>query len=257
MAEFSIRPDDPAQSVEEVWPPFGLRIESPRLVLRVLREADFPAYIAAATSGVTTTEKNPFRLPWNEEEPSELVRRSIPFLYSKRGEIGPSSWYLLLGVFLKEEPESRSQSSERGRSTSGSGQQSGVVRPGECLIGVQDCDAEDWPVLRTVSSGSWLRSDAQGQGYGKEMRAAMLLWAFDHFDADFAESGAYTWNERSRRVSESLGYFTAGTRRVPDAHGENAEWEYSFRLPKADFIRPPWNVKVSGSKRLKNFFTES
>ncbi|GAB3848831.1 hypothetical protein [Nesterenkonia populi] len=48
-AQFQVRTDDPSQTLEEIWPVFGLRIESPRLVLRVLREADFPQYLAAAS----------------------------------------------------------------------------------------------------------------------------------------------------------------------------------------------------------------
>lgn len=228
----------PAPGLEELWPPFGLRINSPRLELRVVRETDFPAYVAAAASGVTHTSRNPFRYAWNEQAPEELVKGSLPFLWSTRSKIGPDHWYLMFGVFLK---------------TPGTlgGAEDGVSTE---LIGMQDCYAEDWTILRTVSSGSWLRADRQGQGLGSEARAAMLLWAFDHFGAEYAESGAYDWNERSRRVSAALGYSTSGVRRVTDAHGETPEWEYMFRLPKSDLLRPPWKVQVTGNERLRGFF---
>lgn len=223
--------DDPTHTLEQVWPPFGLRIESPRLVLRHIRETDYPAYLAAASSGVRSTERSPFTAPWDENTPQELARQSLPWLYSQRGRIGPDSWTLMLAVFTKDD-------------------QGGEAK----LIGMQDVVADSWQVLRTVTSGSWLRRDAQGEGYGKEMRAAMLTWAFDHFDAEFAESGAYDWNIASLRVSQTLGYFQSGTRRVTDAHGEEPEWEYQLRLPKNDFLRPSWAATVRGSDRLKAFF---
>lgn len=232
--EFTIRPDDPAQTLEEVWPPFGLRIESPRLVLRVIRETDYPQYVAAATSGVTRTENNPFAVAWNEKPPGELVRSSLPWLWSTRSRIGPDDWYLMLGVFLK------------GAADSGPAAQR--------LIGMQDCSAADWRVLRTVTSGSWLRADEQGQGCGREMRAAMLLWAFDHFGAEYAESTAYRWNGPSRAVSLGLGYEVTGARRVTDAYGQAPAIEETFRVAAAGLIRPEWPVTVSGSDALAGFF---
>jgi len=185
MPQPSETPVTPLRSLEEIWPPFGLRIESPRLELRVVRETDFPAYAAAAASGVTHTSRNPFRFAWNEKGPKDLVKASLPFLWSTRPSIGPDHWYLAFGIFVKDADGAEGSAA----------QESGE------LIGMQGCYAHDWPILRTVSSGSWLRADRQGQGLGTEARAAMLLWAFDHFGAEYAESGAYTSNERSRRVS--------------------------------------------------------
>lgn len=228
---FQLHADEPDHTLEEVWPPLGLRIESPRLVLRHIRETDFPAYLAAASSGVKHTERSPFVAPWDENPPEELARQSLPWLYSRRDRVGPDSWALMLAVLTKDD-----QGQERQ------------------LIGMQDVLADEWQVLRTVTSGSWLRSDAQGEGFGREMRAAMLIWAFDHFGAEYAESGAYDWNRRSRRVSESLGYFQSGTRRVADAHGQQPEWEHQLRLPRNDFLRPPWTVTVDGSERLRAFY---
>ncbi|WP_010524103.1 GNAT family N-acetyltransferase [Nesterenkonia sp. F] len=248
MDRFTIRPEDPDQPLEEIWPPFGLRLETPRLALRVVRETDFPAWVAAATSGVTRTERNPFAHAWNENSPEELVRGSLPWLWSTRSSFGPDSWTLLLAVFLK--PLERHGVIE----TAGDDETAPVVRDGERLIGMQDCAAAEWPVLATVSSGSWLAADHQGVGYGREMRSGMLQWAFDHFGAAFAESGAYTWNEPSRRVSLGLGYQVVGRRRVSDAQGRAAEWEDQFRLAAEDFRRPDWTVGVQGAERLRAFF---
>ncbi|WP_147104217.1 GNAT family N-acetyltransferase [Nesterenkonia populi] len=228
-AQFQVRTDDPSQTLEEIWPAFGLRIESPRLVLRVLREADFPQYLAAASSGVTHTEQNPFSAPWNEKPPAEMARNSLPFIWSTRGLVTAEHWHLPLGVFLKD------------------GDTEGPV------IGMQDVFAKDWAVLRTVGSGSWLRADHHGHGYGTEMRAMMLAWVFDHFGAEYAESDAYEWNTASRRVSEKLGYTPCGSRRAPDAHRRSAEQLDLFRLSPEDFQKPEWPVEVEGSDRLRAF----
>ena len=240
---YSIRVGDSQQSLEEIWPPFGLRIESPRLVLRVVREADFPDYVAAATSGIVRADRNPFVSPWNEKTSEELVRSSLPWLWSTRGRIGPDDWYLMFAVFLKDSPGEEDPGEE----------DPGNEAPGERLIGMQDCSASQWQTLRQISSGSWLRADEQGKGYGREMRAAMLLWAIDHFGAQVAVSGAYQWNDASQRVSRALGYRITGSRRVVDAHG-SVEREDRFELQAEDFARPEWSVQVSGSARLASFF---
>lgn len=232
MPQPSESPETPALTLEELWPPFGLRIESPRLELRVLRETDFPAYAAAASSAVIQTSRSPLRHAGSQQLPEDRVRESLPRLWSTRSAIGPDQWCLMLGVFLKDGVDP-----ERGQ-----------------LIGMQDCAAEEWSVLRTLSSGSWLRAEQQEQGLDTEARAAMLLWAFDHFGAEYAESGAYTWDERSRRVAETLGCFTAGTRRVPDSRAGKPEWEHMFRLSKNDLLRPSWQIQVTGNERLRSFF---
>lgn len=230
-AQFHLNADDPTHTLEEVWPPFGLRIETPRLILRQIRETDFPQYLAAATSGIRNTDRSPFVSPWDENPPEAMAKNSLTWLWSKRPAIGPNSWYLMLATFLKNDDGSEGR-----------------------LIGMQDVFADHWQALHTIGSGSWMRVDQQGAGYGKEARAAMLIWAFDYFGAEYAESGAYDWNKASLRVSESLGYFQCGTKRVPDADGKQPEWEIQVRMAKNDFLRPPWTVKVDGNDRLKAFF---
>ena len=230
MSQFHLNADDPSHTLEEVWPPFGLRIESPRLILRQIRETDFPAYIAAATSGISNAGRSPFVSPWDENPPEQMAKNSLSWVWSRRSSIGPDQWYLMLGVFLKEEDGAEG-----------------------ALIGVQDVGAEKWRVLRTVNSGSWMRRDQQGRGLGKEMRAAMLIWAFDHFGAEYAESAAFDWNEPSNRVSQSLGYSKFGTKRVADAYNKQAEWESHYRMAWDEFLRPSWTVQVRGSDLLQDF----
>ncbi|WP_150463113.1 GNAT family N-acetyltransferase [Nesterenkonia ebinurensis] len=230
MAEFQVPKNDPSLSLEEVWPPFGLRIESPRLVLRQVRETDFAGFLAAASSGIRNTEKCPFLTPWDDNPPEAMARNSLPYIWSQRAKIGPDHWYLMLGVFLKNDDRSEG-----------------------LLIGVQDVNARNYRVMRTVNSGSWMRRDHQGQGLGKEMRAAMLLWAFDHFNAEYAQSGANSWNKPSQGVSASLGYQTVGRARRVGAYGDEAEEGLYFLLSADEFNRPDWDIEVTGNELLRDF----
>ena len=57
-----------------------------------------------------------------------------------------------------------------------------------------------------MHTGSWLGREHQGRGLGKEMRAAVLGFAFDGLDALVAETSAFLDNGPSNGVSRALGY---------------------------------------------------
>jgi RimJ/RimL family protein N-acetyltransferase len=88
---------------------------------------------------------------------------------------------------------------------------SGAVFIDGAPIGMQDLLATDFAVLRSVRTGSWLGRAAQGQGLGKEMRAAILHLAFAGLGAHEAHSGAFVDNAASAATSRSLGYEDNGT----------------------------------------------
>jgi RimJ/RimL family protein N-acetyltransferase len=73
-------------------------------------------------------------------------------------------------------------------------------------IGAQSVEARAFPTHRTVDTGSWLGRAFQGRGLGKEMRSAVLAFAFDGLGARFAESAAFLDNAASNAVSRGLGY---------------------------------------------------
>ena len=73
-------------------------------------------------------------------------------------------------------------------------------------IGAQTISGEDFPLHRIVDTGSWLGRAYQGRGFGKEMRSAVLAFAFDGLGAQFATSSAFLDNAASNAVSRSLGY---------------------------------------------------
>jgi RimJ/RimL family protein N-acetyltransferase len=78
-------------------------------------------------------------------------------------------------------------------------------------VGVQELSAREFPVTRSVESGSWLVRHAQGRGIGKEMRAAVLHLAFAGLGANEACSASFEDNVASQRVSRANGYEPNGT----------------------------------------------
>lgn len=82
------------------------------------------------------------------------------------------------------------------------------------VVGVQSLMATDFAALRSVKTGSWLGVAHQGKGIGKEMRSAILHFAFETLEALEAHSGGFIDNASSLSVSRALGYKDDGRRSV-------------------------------------------
>lgn len=203
--------------LEDVWPLFGLEIETPRLLLRPVRDADLPGLVRAALDGIHDRDRTPFGAPWTDAEPDELARNLAAYQWGLRTRVAPESWTVAFAVLLD-----------------------GVV------VGAQDLSATDLANRRTVGTGSWLTRRAQGSGIGTEMRAALLQFAFDHLGALWAESSAASWNEASLGVSRKLGYRLNGVSRVAPRPGEPVD-EQRLRLAADEFVRPDWTIAVRGA----------
>ena len=204
------------------WPPFGLTLTTPRLMLRPIRDEEIPAAAEAALSGIHEPGRSPFSKPWAEAPAAELGPNMAQWYWRCRGTMSPQEWTLLLGIWHDGE-----------------------------FIGCQDIEAKDFAALKTVSTGSWLRRSAQGQGFGKEMRAAVALYAFDWLGAEVAESEAAAWNRQSLGVSRSLGYELNGVNRVN--WGGNLHDAQKVRLTPAVFNRPDWQLKVEGHEATAKY----
>lgn len=205
-----------------LWPLFGLTLTTPRLVLRPITDDDIPAAVAAARSGVHEPGRNPFSTPWAELPAGELGPKMAQFYWRCRSEVTPKSWTLLLGIWHENE-----------------------------FIGCQDIGAKDFAALKTVSTGSWLKQSVHGRGLGKEMRAAVALYAFDWLKAEVAESEAAAWNAASLGVSRALGYELNGVTRT--AWGDKAEEVQKVRLTPATFKRPDWTLQVEGHEAAAKY----
>ena len=81
-----------------------------------------------------------------------------------------------------------------------------VVEVDGRIVGTQTLEGEDFPMLRTVDSASWLVPEARGQGVGKAMRTAVLELAFGPLEAHRAITSAWEENLSSLGVSRAVGY---------------------------------------------------
>ena len=199
------------------WPLAGLALRTPRLELRPDDDAGLRELVDVAYQGIHPPEEMPFGQPWTDADPRYLGRGVLQHHWGHRASLTPQDWTVQF-----------------------------LVRLGGRVIGVQSLMAVDFAVRREVCSGSWLGLRWQGAGYGTEMRAAVLMFAFDHLGARAARSGAFTDNPTSLAVSRRLGYREDGIE-IWARRGRLAE-QIRLLLSAAGFAahRPPWSLEVSG-----------
>ena len=112
------------------------------------------------------------------------------------------------------------------------------------VVGTQELGATEFAVIREVATGSWLGLRHQGRGIGTEMRAAVLMFAFDALGATRARSAAFVDNPASLRVSDKLGYRPDGSETV--ARRGVATDDVRLLLTPDAFRRPDWGLAVDG-----------
>lgn len=170
------------------WPLFGIELTVRDVVLNPLREADMGPL---ADIYPDDAEHDPGASLWSDMDLSANRKRLLVQGYWKNwGNWSPDSWCLAFRV------------SHRGR-----------------VVGTQSLEANLFPQLRTVDSGSWLATHARGHGVGTAMRAAILGFAFDHLGAEVAITSSRTDNAPSIAVSRRLGYMENGVSRVMSPTG--------------------------------------
>lgn len=181
-----------------------------------MRDEHLGPLAEAAIAGVHDADRMPFQVAWTDAEPATLRREMARHQWSMRTRTKPDDWSVAFAILLGGRP-----------------------------IGVQDVSGSDFAARRTIESGSWLTRSEQGRGYGTEMRAAILLLAFDHLGAEWAESSAAAWNASSLAVSRRLGYRDNGVTRVHPRADEVVD-EQRVRLHRDDFARPEWTLRMEG-----------
>lgn len=112
--------------------------------------------------------------------------------------------------------------------------------------------ARDFPVVREVTTSSWLGIAHQSQGYGTEARAAVLTLAFDHLGATDATTEVFPDNQKSQGVSRKLGYLPDGISR--DRRDDEVLVSDRLRLT-ADRFRRDIEVAVEGLDAARGMFT--
>jgi RimJ/RimL family protein N-acetyltransferase len=164
-------------ALDAAWPLFRLRIRSERLVLRLPTDADLEGLMAVAKAGIHPPNEMPFGIAWSTVPSPDWERGFVQHHWGLRAGWSPDDWQLNLMIELDGKP-----------------------------IGSQSVHAQRFAVMRTVDTGSWLGQAFQGHGYGREMRSAVLAFAFDGLDARVATTEAFLDNAASNGVSRSLGY---------------------------------------------------
>lgn len=208
------------------WPLVDLRLHTPRLELRVPTDDDLLELTRIARDGVHDLAQSPFIVPWDELPSPAFERQFLLHWWRERGSWSPSDWKLGLAVLADGQP-----------------------------IGIQDVLAADFHRTRTVRTGSWLGLPFHGRGYGTEMRAAVLWFAFEELGAVVAESGYIDGNVASARVSAKLGYEPNGVHQM-DARAGLERRERLLRVTPATWARDLVRVTVEGMDPCRGLFGE-
>jgi len=199
----------------ELWPPFGLRVTCGPLLMRPLRDADFPEVLAVVHGGIHAPDAMPFSFPWTDPTGAEQERQFVQYHWRARAELAPERWQLDLGVW------------HEGR-----------------FVGIQGVSTRDFPVTRTGETGSWLGRRFHGAGIGTLMRQAICVLCFDHLGFEEVTSGAFADNPASQAVSRKVGYRANGEDRF--ARKGEATTMLKLRLRPEELVRPPYDVETAG-----------
>lgn len=185
------------------WPLFDLRLSTPDLELRPMTEADQSALADLLPDDV---ELDPAATSYPVDERTGRGMVVFQSYWKAYGTWSPGAWRLPFAVFAAGE-----------------------------LIGAQELEGNDFPVLRTVDTSSFLVPSARGHGLGKQMRRAVLGLAFGPMVARAAITSAWHDNHASLGVSRALGYRPNGEalqRREPGG----VDVMVHLRLVRADWL---------------------
>jgi RimJ/RimL family protein N-acetyltransferase len=163
------------------WPFADLRLACGEVVLRGVTDADLDPLLAVLPDDL---EHDPRHQPFLSVA-ADRRRILSAEIWTHRGTWAPGSWCLDLAVEVDGH-----------------------------VVGVQALEGEDFPLLRTVDSFSWLAQHVRGRGLATAMRTAVLALAFDHLGAVAAVSSARLDNAPSLAVSRRLGYVDNGLSRT-------------------------------------------
>jgi RimJ/RimL family protein N-acetyltransferase len=167
------------------WPLTQLTLTTPDLVLHVPDDDQLDELAQVAADGVVPPGAVYFPQPWASGTPEQTARNVVQNHWWARGDWREDNWRLHLAV----------------------------LHDGQ-VIGQQNLSARDFRVTREARTGFWLGQHFQGRGFGTQMRAAALHFAFACLGAERVTSTAFADNAASRRVSEKFGYQANGVRRL-------------------------------------------
>lgn len=200
--------------MSSVFPPFDIRAMSDALTLRLPRDEEIER-LALRSKGAILPEGSPL-LPWTSAPSPDYERSFLAHHWHARGELRPEQWRLHFGVYP-----------------------AGSADP----VGVQSLLGTDFPVMRSVRTGSWLLATHQGTGIGTLMRTMVLELAFRCLGAREALTDAHIENDASRGVSLRVGYAPNGRRLL--RQGDDVVEVEHFRLLASDWAPRP-EIEITG-----------
>lgn len=202
-------------TVERALPLLGLRITAGPIELRGVTDDMISPLAGLAIEGIHAPGEMPFPSNWALEPPERMPRIIAQREWKRRAEFCPARWTADFGVYWNGG-----------------------------LVGEQSIFATDYLIHRTAETGSWLSRRAQGSGIGTIMRQVLCAFAFDHLDAAYLTSTAFTDNAASRAVSRKVGYTENGTE--PVARMGKAATGQRFLLEPGRLVRYEHPVTVTG-----------
>ncbi|MCW4465510.1 GNAT family N-acetyltransferase [Glutamicibacter sp. MNS18] len=164
-----------------LWPAAGLRARSGPLELRWINDRLLAELAELAAEGIHAPGQMPFTVPWSRGTKDQVARNVLEYQWAVRSQVGPGKLVLEMAVLLDGVP-----------------------------VGVQAASGDNWAILRSVETGSWLGRAQQGRGLGTRMRALMLHLLFDGLHAREVRSTAFADNHASNAVSIKTGYLPDG-----------------------------------------------
>ncbi len=219
-------------TLEEIFPPYALRITCGPVALSVLRDSDLPELVELVSGGIHDPDlPMPFlsdwhRAPFAPGTPDGFPTTSLSWWWTQRATFAPTDWRLAL-----------------------------VVRRDGVIVGMQDLHATDFRLRGEVMTGSWLGRAHQGMGTGTLMRQLVVGFAFDELGAGRCASGYIIGNHASAAVSRKVGYVDNGRHRITQRtqRGNVGVEEQRVVVTPATFVRPRGEILVDGADRLRAF----
>jgi RimJ/RimL family protein N-acetyltransferase len=210
----------------DLSPLSALRLTTRRLERRLPTPAELAGFAHAAEQGVHAPDEMPFTIAWTDGIGTPGFADGFAgYHLGLRDDWSAEAWNLELGVWVDGKP-----------------------------AGFQGVGAKLFSASRRVTTGSWLGLRFQGQGYGTEMRAAVLRLGFSCLGATVAASAYAEANASSRRVSEKLGYVVTGEE-ICRPRGEDVR-HITVEVTAERFaaVLPPSPVRIDGLEPCFGFF---
>jgi RimJ/RimL family protein N-acetyltransferase len=207
----------------QYWPLFDLELQTPDLRLRPMTETDL-----VPLAGI---------MPPDLELDPAATRYDMGDEQISRGIVACQGYWRAFGTWHPE-----------------AWRLNFIVFAGAEMIGVQELEGNEFPMLRTVDSSSWLVSGVRGRGYGKQMRGAVLALAFGPLEAREAITSAWHDNHASLGVSRALGYRDNGL--SLHKRDDRVDVMTHLRLTRDDWSNGAArdDVRISGFDRCRPLF---